>query len=96
MARRRYLVTYDISDDKRRNRIFKLCNQEGDHTQYSVFIAEFSERELIAFQANATEIVHHREDQILIADLGPSSHEAGKIIASIGKNYEPPVRAIVI
>ena len=32
-SRRRYLVTYDISDDKRRDEVFKLCRQQGDHTQ---------------------------------------------------------------
>ena len=36
--RRRFLITYDISDDKRRNNVFKALRDCGDHVQYSVFI----------------------------------------------------------
>ena len=94
--RRRYLLTYDISDDKRRSEVFYLCRQNGDHTQYSVFLLELNDRELIALQAQIESFIHHLEDQVLIADLGRADHESGKIIASIGKPYEPPVRALVI
>ena len=37
MSRRHYLVTYDVSDDKRRTHLFKLLEGNGDHVQYSVF-----------------------------------------------------------
>lgn len=94
--RRRYLVTYDIADDKRRSGVFSVCQQNGDHTQYSVFITEFNARELIAFQAELDGLIHHHEDQILIADLGPSEREAGRIIASLGRTFEPPTRALVV
>lgn len=95
-SRRRYLVTYDIADDKRRNEVFKLCRQQGDHTQYSVFIAELDARELISFQAELDEFINAREDQILFADLGPAEREAGRIIGSLGKAYDPPIRALVV
>ncbi|HUT57607.1 MAG TPA: CRISPR-associated endonuclease Cas2, partial [Phycisphaerae bacterium] len=38
--RRRYLVTYDISDDKRRDLVFKTLRDRGDHVQFSVFLCE--------------------------------------------------------
>ncbi len=95
-SRRRYLVTYDISDDKRRDEVFKLCRQQGDHTQYSVFIAELDHRELIAFQSALDGFIHRDEDQILFADLGLADREAGRIIASLGKPYQPPIRALVV
>ena len=96
MARRRYLITYDIADDKRRSLVFKTCQQEGDHAQYSVFIADFTDRELIRFLSKMEDVIHHVEDQILIADLGLADKDPGKIIASVGKAYEPPTRAIVV
>ena len=96
MSRRRYLVTYDIADDKRRDEVFKLCRQQGDHTQYSVFIAELDQRELIAFQSELERHIHRDEDQILFADLGLAEHDSGRIIASLGKPYEPPIKALVV
>lgn len=95
-ARRRYLVTYDIADDRRRDAVFKICRQQGDHTQYSVFVAELDGRELIAFQAELDDLIHAHEDQILFADLGPAEREAGRIIASLGRSYQPPIRALVV
>ncbi len=32
--RRRYLFSYDVSDDKRRDRIFKNLRDHGDHAQF--------------------------------------------------------------
>ena len=94
--RRRYLLTYDIADDKRRSEVFALCRQNGDHTQYSVFVLELNDRELIALQAQLEAAIHQHEDQVLIADLGLAEHDSGKIIARLGKPYDPPVRALVI
>ena len=95
-TRRRYLVTYDIADDKRRNQVFKACRMQGDHTQYSVFVAECDSRELIAFQAELETMIDARDDQILFADLGPAYRDSGRIIASLGRVYEPPIRALVV
>lgn len=51
MERRHYLVTYDISDDKRRDAVFRLLLGHGDHAQYSVFFCELSGRELVELRA---------------------------------------------
>jgi len=96
MARRRYLVTYDVADDKRRNAIFKALEGYGDHTQYSVFLCELDRRELAEMQGELDPHVHGREDQVLIVDLGPEHVDAGRLIASLGRPYEPPTRALVV
>ncbi|MCX7933945.1 MAG: CRISPR-associated endonuclease Cas2 [Planctomycetota bacterium] len=96
MERRRYLIAYDIPDDKRRARVFKACERQADHTQYSVFMAELDEQELVALQSELDEIINSAEDQILFADLGLASRDAGRIIAVLGRPYEPPVRGIVV
>ena len=96
MSRRRYLITYDIADDKRRTQVFSTCHQNGDHTQYSVFIAELDDREIIALQSELGGLIHHHDDQVLIADLGPADRDAGRIIASLGRPYDPPTRALVV
>ena len=44
--RNRYLVAYDVSDDKRRTGIFKTLMGNGDHVQFSVFLCDLSDLEL--------------------------------------------------
>lgn len=94
--RRRYLVTYDIADDRRRTQVFQACRRQGDHTQYSVFIAELDSTELVRFQAELEGLIHRNDDQVLIADLGPALADTGKIIACLGRAYLPPTRVLVV
>lgn len=96
MTRRRYLITYDIADDKRRTKVFKALFANADHTQFSVFVGDFDDRELVEIRGELATLIKDTEDQVLIADLGSAEHEAGKIIAHLGKPYAPPIRALVI
>jgi len=41
-----YVVSYDIKNDKRRNKIFKLMKDYGKRVQYSVFECEFSNEKI--------------------------------------------------
>lgn len=96
MSRRRFLVTYDISDDKRRTTVFKTLFGFGDHIQYSVFVCELNRRENVELTGRLTRAINNREDQILFIDLGPIENDAGKIIASLGMAYETPTRTVVV
>ena len=96
MARRRYLVSYDISDDKRRTAVFDLCLDNGDHVQFSVFICELSAREKVELIAQLKAAIHHREDQVLILDMGPAENPADKVLESLGRAYQPPSRTLVV
>ena len=68
--RRRYLITYDVADDKRRTRLFHLLSDLGDRAQFSVFFAELSAAELARFRGTASGVIHHDQDQVLVVDLG--------------------------
>lgn len=96
MNRRRYLVTYDIADDKRREKVFLSLRARGDHTQFSVFLCDLADRELTRLRGILEAIVKKDEDQVLFADLGPAEKEPGKIICSVGRPYLPPIRALVV
>ena len=96
MARRRYLLSYDISDDKRRNRTFKLLDAWGDHAQYSVFFVELNETELVRLKATLDGVIKHDEDQILILDLGPQTSALEEGLECLGKAYHPPTRVVVV
>jgi len=96
MSRHRYLVTYDISDDKRRTKVFKTLYDEGDHVQYSVFLCELDRREVIALRTRLDACIHHREDQILFLDIGPTNRLPDTFLWTLGRSYEPPCPVIVV
>lgn len=69
-GRRRYLVAYDIRDDKRLRRIHKTMKGYGWSMQYSVFICDLDAIELTAMKTDLAQIMHHAADSIAIVDLG--------------------------
>lgn len=70
MDRKRYLVSYDIADDKRRTCVFSCVAGFGEWMQYSVFVCDLTPRELIALRVRLRDLIHDREDSVMIADLG--------------------------
>jgi CRISPR-associated protein Cas2 len=96
MARRRFLITYDIADDKRRSKIFKALRDVGDHVQFSVFLCCLNERERVALRGRVDSLIDHRADQIMTVDLGPAAHDPDHCISTLGRAYQPPGRLIVV
>lgn len=94
--RRRYLFSYDISDDKRRAEVFKVLVDVGDHAQYSVFFCELNPRELAETTQRLREVIHHGEDQVLILDLGKAENSIDAALTCMGKPFVPPKRVFVV
>ncbi len=94
--RNRYLIAYDIADDKRRNRIFKTLMGNGDHVQFSVFLCDLNDVELARLRRDLSEHVNHRHDQVIVLDLGPAGSDLGARLKCIGRKYAPPARVTVI
>lgn len=96
MARRHYLVSYDVSDDKRRTRIFHTLDGLGDHVQYSVFLCELSSKEVAQLKASLMGLVHQREDQVMILDLGPAHLSLETAMDVLGRPHDPLVRTLIV
>ena len=96
MPRRNYLITYDVADDKRRNKLFVFLQGQGDHAQYSVFFCELSPTELAIARSTISGIIQHREDQVLILDLGPEEKSMEKSLEVLGCPYQPLTRILVV
>jgi CRISPR-associated protein Cas2 len=94
--RKRYLIAYDVSDDKRRTAIFKTLMGNGDHVQFSVFLCQLSDVELARLKGKLLESVNARQDQVVVLDLGPAETDLGSRLECIGKAYTPPARVMVI
>jgi CRISPR-associated protein Cas2 len=70
MARRRYLIAYDIRDDRRLRSIAVCMEGYGERIQYSVFVADLSDREKYLMRGDIESRMKHTEDSVMIVDLG--------------------------
>ena len=95
-TRRHFIISYDVSDDKRRGKIFDQLEGCGDRAQFSVFFCQLNPRELAQLRADLTGILHHGEDQILIVDLGPAHNPLDGGIECLGKTFAVHSRVIVV
>lgn len=82
-----YLVCYDIANDRRLRRVFKVCKNYGNHLQYSVFECDLNPRERTRFEQELKELIKHDEDQVLFVSLGPSEGRGDRVIAALGLPY---------
>ena len=64
-----YVVTYDISDDKRRNQVVKLMESIGTRMNYSVFECMLTDIQYNNMCKRLAKIVVHREDWVNIYPL---------------------------
>lgn len=84
-----YLVCYDVCDPKRLRRVFQAMRGFGDHLQFSVFECQLTPADLVRCREALRAIIHHREDQVLFVNLGPSEGRGERVITSLGKAYTP-------
>lgn len=94
--RSRYFVTYDITDDARRNAVFKALRGFGEHLQYSVFRCDLSDAQRAHLIATLDPLLDHQSDQILVVDLGPIDGRASTCVVSLGRPYANPERRVII
>lgn len=96
MNRRHFLISYDISDDKRRNQVFNCLQANGDHAQFSVFLCQLNPRELAQLKASLQPMINAAEDQIMILDLGRVEYSEALAITTIGRAHMPPIRMMIV
>jgi CRISPR-associated protein Cas2 len=94
--RKLYLVTYDVSDDRRRDQVFRILRGFGDHLQFSVFRCESSASEFVRLQGRLLEAINPFEDQVLFADLGPADGRGRECVRAIGRSYTHPERHAIV
>jgi CRISPR-associated protein Cas2 len=70
MARRRYLVAYDIREDRRLRAVATCMEGYGERIQYSVFICDLSDEEAVTMRGDIEVRIRPTEDSVMIIDLG--------------------------
>lgn len=90
-----YIVTYDIADDKRWRRLFKLMHGYGEWLQLSVFQCRLTRMRQAELVQQAQAILNRDEDHLLMLDIGPAENVTPRVL-SIGKTFAPVARLPVI
>lgn len=94
MARKRYLVTYDIRDDHRLRLIAKCMVGYGQRIQYSVYVCDLSDREKVMLRGDITALMKEPEDSVMIVDLGVAGDSSRFLF--IGHHEKLPSSAAMI
>lgn len=68
--RTRYLLCYDVRDERRLRRVGKLAEEFGYRLQYSVFVCDLSPVERSRFERRLDDILDLRVDATVLIDLG--------------------------
>jgi CRISPR-associated protein Cas2 len=92
---RTYIVTYDIADDRRWRRLFKIMHGFGEWLQLSVFQCRLSRRRRAELETQLRELVKTGEDHVLLIDVGPAD-KMDLAVASIGKIFAKIERRAIV
>lgn len=90
MQRRRYLVAYDISDDRRLRDVYQEMLGWGTRLQYSVYLCDLTGPELIRMQRALLELIDRDDDSVVIIDLGEAAASRHAPIRVLGKPVPLP------
>ncbi len=69
--RRRYVVAYDIPDDRRRNQVARFLNGYGERVQYSVWECLLTASQAEKMRRGLARRIHEVEDRVRIYRLCP-------------------------
>jgi CRISPR-associated protein Cas2 len=90
-----YIVTYDISDQKRWRRVFKLLKGYGEWLQLSVFQCRCGLMRYAELLTRLDGEIDHCDDQVLVVDVGDADTIRPKV-HSLGKAYAPIERKAIV
>jgi len=93
MERKFYLLAYDISDDKRRRKIARLCEAVAERVQYSLFEAYLTSAELERLLKKTGRWLKEDQDSLRVYTLCETCR--GRILArGQGQVTAPPTVVI--
>jgi CRISPR-associated protein Cas2 len=94
VARRRYLVAYDIRDERRLRRIAGCMEGFGTRIQYSVFVCDLSDREKVIMRGDIEGLMKASEDSVMLIDLGQAGDSSRFLF--LGHHEKLPASSAVI
>lgn len=94
MSRRRYLVAYDIRDDRRLRNVAGCMEGYGTRIQCSVFICDLSGQEAVEMRGDIEVLMKQTEDSVMVVDLGRPG-DTGRFLF-LGRHERLPTSAALI
>ncbi|MFV2064151.1 MAG: CRISPR-associated endonuclease Cas2 [Chloroflexota bacterium] len=85
---RRYVVAYDIPDDRRRQRVARKLESYGDRVQFSVFLVEVKPARFVRLRASLERLLQVEDDSLLIVDTGPTRGNADARLEFVGRGAQ--------
>jgi CRISPR-associated protein Cas2 len=90
-----YIVTYDIADDRRWRRVFKLMHGYGEWLQLSVFQCRLTRSRHLELTQRLQDSLDANEDHAMIIDVGPAEGVQLRVL-SIGKRGFDPIERVPV
>lgn len=90
MPRKRYLVAYDIREDRRLRAVHKTMKCYGDPLQYSVFLCDLDPSERVHMKADLRMVMNERVDSVAIVELGDPRGRGLECFEFLGPTMDLP------
>lgn len=84
MKRIRYLVAYDIRDDRRLREVHAIAKKFGYALQYSVFICDIDQGEKYAMRIELGQAINQAVDSVIFVNLGDPSSRGSECFEFMG------------
>jgi len=91
-----FLVTYDIMDPKRWQKVHRTMKGFGEPLQYSVFACELSDAQRVRMVTALEELIQSDQDRVIIVNLGPANGKASDRVMFLGQQEPLPERTATI
>lgn len=90
-----YIIVYDIREQKRWRKVFRLLHGYGEWLQLSVFQCRLSRSGILQLEASLESALNLREDHLMILDLGVAENVELRV-KSLGQAFSPVEKGAVI
>ena len=95
--KRMYVISYDISEDKRRNKVAKLLEGYGRRVQYSVFECHINEKKLKVLYAALMDLTRDMQDgSVYIYTVCGSCEKRRMIIGEENRETEELHKPVIV
>ncbi len=85
------VLAYDISDNRRRTRLFKMLKRFGSPVQESVFEFHLDAGQLVRLKRAVNSILDHQSDQVRFYQLCPTCHQRTEMTEPSRRTENPAV-----
>lgn len=93
---RRFVVAYDIADDRRRVRVARCLQQHGVRMQFSVFFVDARPARMLRLVSRLKGLIDTGGDSIMVCDLGAVAALDDSVVTYLGNSRAEPSRSSVI